>query len=266
MKTRAKKSFTEASPEEWDEKAKATQCFFGSPSTQYYRNSEIGMFGEFFPPLKGRRVLKSDLWNEVNNTRILGWLAEQGAQVYGFDISSYLVENTKKNFREAGLKADIRKSDMRKLPYRDNYFDCIYSMGTIEHIPDYEKAVGEFYRVLKPGGVAIIGTPNTHDPFLRPLMVWFLELFGKYPYSPELSFTKRELKEILEHEGFKVTAYTGILFFPGMLRILDVFFYKSFRPLSIITKLALMPFEMLERNSAYCRRHGYLVACVATKR
>ncbi|MBU1939796.1 class I SAM-dependent methyltransferase, partial [Candidatus Micrarchaeota archaeon] len=119
---------------------------------------------------------------------------------------------------------------------------------------------------LKPGGTAIIGTPNKHDPFLRPLLVWGLELFDKYPYSPELCFSRRELRKILEDGGFEFRDYTGILFFPGILRILDVFLYKHFMPLSIVTKLALKPFEFLERNFAFFRRRGYLIACVAIKR
>lgn len=46
------------------------------------------------------------------------------------------------------------------LPIGNHSFDIITSFETIEHVPDDEKLVSEFYRVLKPGGLLIISTPN----------------------------------------------------------------------------------------------------------
>jgi ubiquinone/menaquinone biosynthesis C-methylase UbiE len=53
---------------------------------------------------------------------------------------------------------------VRDLPFRDASFDAIYSIGTIEHFDETERAVEEMARVLKPGGRAIIGVPNRYDP------------------------------------------------------------------------------------------------------
>ena len=64
-----------------------------------------------------------------------------------------------------GVKAVV--FDGCALPFRDKSFDVIYSMGTIEHFDETEQAVSEMARVLKPGGCAIIGVPNRHDPFLH---------------------------------------------------------------------------------------------------
>ena len=47
-------------------------------------------------------------------------------------------------------------------------------MGTVEHFADTEGALRELFRVLLPGGRAIIGVPNRWDPFLRPLLVVLL--------------------------------------------------------------------------------------------
>ena len=54
-------------------------------------------------------------------------------------------------------------ADVRAIPFRDDSFDAIYSMGTIEHFDETERAVEEMVRVLKPGGCAIVGVPNRHD-------------------------------------------------------------------------------------------------------
>ena len=39
------------------------------------------------PPLSGLRILKTDLWDEAKNTRILAWAAGHGAHAFGVDIS-----------------------------------------------------------------------------------------------------------------------------------------------------------------------------------
>jgi SAM-dependent methyltransferase len=48
--------------------------------------------------------------------------------------------------------------------------------------------VEEMARVLKPGGRAIVGVPNRHDPFLRPLFATALQAIGLYGYGYEKSY------------------------------------------------------------------------------
>jgi len=82
------------------------------------------------------------------------YYARQGYRVYAIDISSKAVEITKKSFRIFGLEGEIKLGNVENIPYPDNYFDCLVSNGVIHHTPNTEKAVEEFYRVLKRGGVA----------------------------------------------------------------------------------------------------------------
>jgi SAM-dependent methyltransferase len=51
-------------------------------------------------------------------------------------------------------------ADMRALPFPDASFASAVSVQSIEHVPDPERAVAEIARVLEPGGVAAIVTPN----------------------------------------------------------------------------------------------------------
>src|SRR6185295_12919883 len=59
----------------------------GAASTRYYAENERRLFTEHFPALAGMRVLKTDLWDEAKNTRILAWAADRGARAFGIDIS-----------------------------------------------------------------------------------------------------------------------------------------------------------------------------------
>lgn len=255
----------EKADEYWDIRAKEVGSLIGAPSTAHYRRSEIRLFKKYFGNLSGKKLLKLDLWNEVNNTQILFWAAKQGAVVYGLDISEYLVKETKKRFSKLGLSGKFIISDVRNIKFPSNTFDFVYTMGTIEHIPNYDRAISEIYRVLKPGGKTIIGVPNKLDPFLRPLMVWFFTKLGKYPYAPEKSFTFSELEQEVKKAGFQVKARTGILFMPGILRMVDVYSHRKMPLVSQLIGLILKPFEFLESNFSLFARHGYLIACVCQK-
>jgi len=54
--------------------------------------------------------------------------------------------------------ADV-KADICNLPFEDNAYDFIICNHVLEHIPDDTKAMKELYRVLAPGGTAIIQVP-----------------------------------------------------------------------------------------------------------
>jgi predicted SAM-dependent methyltransferase len=55
--------------------------------------------------------------------------------------------------------ADV-KADICNLPFKDNEYDVIFCNHVLEHIPDDTKAMQELYRVLKPGGMAILQIPQ----------------------------------------------------------------------------------------------------------
>ena len=44
--------------------------------------------------------------------------------------------------------------------FKTNSFDCVVSFQVIEHIEDDDLFIGEIYRILRPGGIALLTTPN----------------------------------------------------------------------------------------------------------
>ncbi len=235
----------------------------GAASTRYYFDCERTLYNAFFPDLRGRVLLKTDLWNEAKNTDILTWAAAQGARPVGIDLSLDVVRDGRQALAAHQPRCVV--SDVRALPFDDGAFDLVYSMGTIEHFPDYEVAVREMLRVLRPGGRAIIGVPNRLDPFLRPALVWVLQRLNLYAYGVERSFTPAALQRLLEANGFRVHARTGVLFMPGWLRMLDLLCHTRLPALSAWSGALVQPFSWLYRRVPSLRRHGYLTACVAEK-
>jgi len=237
----------------------------GAASTRYYAANEERLFAEHLAPLEGLRILKTDLWDEAKNTRILAWAAHRGARAFGIDISEPTAALARAAFTRSSHPLRAAAGDVRALPFGDGSFDAVYSMGTIEHFDETEQAVCEMVRVLKPGGRAIIGVPNRHDPFLRPLMATVMQGLGLYAYGYEKSYSRRKLREMLERAGLLVTDETAILFMPGGLRILDLACHAWCRPLSAVTAAMVAPFVWLDRHVPWVRRHGYLLATVAVK-
>ncbi len=101
-----------------------------------------------------------------------------------------------------------------------NSVDHVVSADTIEHIPDVYKAAEEMYRVLKPGGVLVINTPNI--AFLKKRV---LLMAGRFPSTSQTNeglgsnilfdgghlhyFTFRSLRLLLEKFGFKMVKKVG---------------------------------------------------------
>ena len=255
----------------WQQVGETFPDLGGAASTAYYLANEKRLLSEHVPDLARCRMMKTDLWDEVKNTRILQWAHAQGASVYGVDISEPTVVQARAAFDrhpaaphpDHGLQGAV--ADVRELPFRDACFDAIYSMGTIEHFDETEHAVEEIARVLKPGGRAIVGVPNRHDPFLRPLFATLLQAIGLYGYGYEKSYSRRALRQMLERAGLTVVAETAILFIPGWLRMLDLACHSWCRPLAAVTGALVRPFVFLDRHFPAVRRHGYLLATVVMK-
>lgn len=252
----------------WTEVGEHFPDLGGAASTQFYAANERRLFTDHFPSLQGLAVLKTDLWDEARNTRILAWASRHGARTYGIDISEPTVRLAQRAFdTRADGRSELRSAigDVRDLPFGDNTFDAVYSMGTIEHFDATERAVAEIARVLKRGGRAIVGVPNRHDPFLRPALVAVLHAAGLYAYGVEKAYSRRALRQMLERAGLEVVAETAILFIPGWLRMLDLACHAWCRPLSPLMSLLVRPFVFLDRHVPAVRRHGYLLATIVVK-
>jgi ubiquinone/menaquinone biosynthesis C-methylase UbiE len=82
--------------------------------------------------------------------------ARSGAHVTCLDLTPESIALAKKHFEIRGLEGEFVVGDAENLPFPDNIFDIVYSFGVLHHTPDTPKAIQEVYRVLKPGGEAII--------------------------------------------------------------------------------------------------------------
>ncbi len=77
---------------------------------------------------------------------------------YGIDIHSRLPDVAR--MASAGpARAALVRADALRLPFRDGAFGCVVCVSVLEFLGDADGAIGEFFRVLAPGGTVIAGFP-----------------------------------------------------------------------------------------------------------
>ena len=101
-----------------------------------------------YPRFRGRRVLDVG----CGNGYVLSRYAREGARVFGVDLTDAAVRLCVARFQQERLAGDFCVGNAEELPFGDGAFDCVCSMGVLHHTPDTPRAVGEVWRVLKPGG------------------------------------------------------------------------------------------------------------------
>jgi len=78
--------------------------------------------------------------------------ARKGAQVWGVDIASNLLQQARERASAEGLEATFDEGDAEKLPYADADFDVVMSMFGAMFAPRPELVASELARVCRPGG------------------------------------------------------------------------------------------------------------------
>ena len=86
----------------------------------------------------------------------LAQYAKSGASIVDFDLAVGHLRHAQENFKIRGLKGVFIQGDAEQMSLNDDTFDLVYSNGVLHHIPNMHRVVDEIYRVLKPGGLAIV--------------------------------------------------------------------------------------------------------------
>jgi SAM-dependent methyltransferase len=181
-----------------------------NPSPEIYQAAERGDLGKFhdiftsYLPRKGR-ILEAG----CGPGKYLLALWVLGYEVEGVEWGPETVRVVR------GLYPDlpIRLGDVTSLEVPDGYYGGYISIGVVEHRREGpEPFLQEAYRVLRPGGVALISVPHFHP--LRRLKAWLRLYRGRtdglefYQYA----FTTGEFISLLQKAGFKVVdrmVYSG---------------------------------------------------------
>lgn len=105
--------------------------------------------------LKGSKILKIDLWNEIveYQRNMLNFLDKRNLDVYTVEISKILCTKAKPNHN-----AIIINGDIRQLPFATESLDYILDLSTIDHLPENQLTtiINEYHRCLTPNGILLL--------------------------------------------------------------------------------------------------------------
>lgn len=96
-------------------------------------------------------------------------LLERGARhVTGIDVSEVRVGQAVRRAGELGVSdsTTFLAADAHATPFEAGSFDLIVGANILHHL-EFERAIGELRRLLKPGGRAVFVEPLAHNPILR---------------------------------------------------------------------------------------------------
>ena len=85
-------------------------------------------------------------------------LSQVASSVIGVDVADEAVEHATRSYIREGLS--FRTGDGRELPVADASVDVVVSFETIEHLYDHQRFLAEIRRVLRPGGLLILSSPE----------------------------------------------------------------------------------------------------------
>jgi len=148
---------------------------------EYLAGREYGSL-EFFDAIRHNRYEVTDTWMKkridfamARGKRLLEighgigsdllTFCEEGAEVYGIEITKEHHELARRNFELHGRKCVLKLCDCADIDFPSNLFDYVYSHGALHHTPDTARCISEAYRVLKPGGQLILSLYRKYSAF-----------------------------------------------------------------------------------------------------
>lgn len=134
-----------------------------SPVEGVWKNVDFLRLRDFALHLLDPRPGKSILDIGCAEGATMVYCGLQGATVYGQDWDRDLVAEANRQLDRYGITGEARIGDARDLSsFGDNTFDGVIASDFVEHFTDDDKVriLREAARVLKPGGVIVLKTPN----------------------------------------------------------------------------------------------------------
>lgn len=123
------------------------------------------------------------------------------SELVATEYDESLVEITKKKIKSSNIL--VEQADATKFRFANDEFDAVVGLSVIHHIPNWEVALNELYRIIKPNGLLIIKelSIDTFSTFFGKISRKFVE----HPYDD--MFTEKEFIDYLKQKGFKMLVY-----------------------------------------------------------
>lgn len=145
---------------------------------------------------EGMRVLEVGCGRGVGTEQIFRRFGAHS--IYAIDVDPDMIDLARRRLKGyPPERLTVEVGDVTAIKAEDGAFDAVFDFAIIHHVPDWQSAVAEIRRVLKPGGQFYFEEVTRH--FLDK---WFARTFMEHPI--ENRFSAREFIQELERQGFSV--------------------------------------------------------------
>ena len=129
--------------------------------------------------------------------------AQSGLNLFGVDMDIPSLEKSNEGldfFREMDFNlVKFLQGSIYNLPFQDNELDVVICSEVLEHLEDYNKAIQEIHRVLKPGGYFLASVPS----FLPEKICWMLSKeYQNMPGGHVRIFKKSNILKVMQDHNF----------------------------------------------------------------
>lgn len=151
---------------------------------------------EYFKPKTGMKIL--NIWSRTG--KLIPYLRKVDKLIiHSYEASPKMINIAKTNYPTEAFNL----TDLKKLKnVKDNYYDAIYSLETLEHTPNPLLYLNELSRVLKKNGVLVMSLPPAG--FEIPTRIYD-KFFNNHGEGPHRFLNPEEVQFLLIKSGFKIT-------------------------------------------------------------
>lgn len=127
----------------------------------------------------------------------------------GIDCNSKMIQRCK----QQGGGHPLILSDIQKMPFNAETFDVVTALDVIEHLKKPSLAIKKIHRVLRPGGVLIVTTPNWPDKIFMPLRKLRDRAYhNTYGWNHLSAHSCYGWSRLIQSNGFKVQSLRTVKF------------------------------------------------------
>lgn len=230
-------------------------------STHTYANITFAKYSmywwsnRFFATLARRYGKKGGRLLEVGSGlgHLVGQL-EDSFETYGMDLNHWAVKQSKPVIHKTSLET----ASAQELPYADGAFDVVIIKHIVEHLPDPAKALNEIGRVLQPGGILILATPNLGS-LLKP---WKGPRWIGYQDPTHISLKEpEEWLRLIQEAGFSFErvfsdGFWDVPYIPVVPKTIQKLFFGSLGGIQAITSFIFLPMRWGESILVIARKNS----------
>jgi len=118
-------------------------------------------------------------------------------RLIGMDIDPDMLDHAAREATAAGLRAELINCSSSRIALPNDSVDLLFCHQTFHHLVEQERAIAEFFRVLKPGGTLLFAESTR-----RYIHSWLIRLLFRHPM--EVQKTAGEYLALIRGAGFRV--------------------------------------------------------------